>query len=1102
MKMIRIMKVTFALLLCFVLPSVADIHAQQVSITIKNASLADVIWELRQHTGIIFLYSDEDIREVRDITLDESNRNLYEVLEKCLKDTPLEFQETNGTIVIKRSRQPQSIPQEVRKISGTVVDNNGEPLPGATVRIQHTSMGVATNARGEFQLNLPASGPVVLEISFIGMENKIEVVTDQTTLHIVMRADETLIDEVVVSAYGTAQRKSNMVGSAFQVNAKQLETLPLSRIDNLLDGMVPGLYIEPNADYSVARTRYNIRIRGNASLSAGSEPLWIVDGVPIYTGDNTNQISGMSYAVSPLSFINAQDIESITVLKDATETAIYGADGSNGIIIVTTKSGKSDSQGFSAFARYGVVTIDKSTRFKVLNGEQYLSLAREAWENAGKDMAAFPYQDNKLNPYSTTNTDWHDVYYRTGHNLDAGLSINHGTQKLKQYISLAYHRESPITRGNTQERISFRSNSDIRFSDRFRSNLKIAGSYNTNHIFTQSHDHYELLPIFSPYNNDGSFRLWNVTTTENPGATPGSYLTDSVKFFNSVAEREENDNRQRTVKLDLNAALVYEIIKGLELTAQFGVDYMGSYEDIYRARTNWSGMSWSGKETYPKGSSRRAQANSLHWINVERLNFNRSFGKHVVGAVAGFELTNKEYQNLNARGTGFANDMIKEVGYAEEDYGYSSSDNKRAMSYFIKANYGYDQRYFFSASFRGEGHSEFGKNVRWSEFASAGVSWNLHNEDFFNSSLFTRVKLKASFGSTGNSRIGSARSLGVYTYSSSYSYGGKLGAAMTSAPNPGLTWETTYKTNLGLGISLLNRIDIDLEGYFHKTVDMISNLDVSRTIGNTRIYRNVGSMRNSGVELVITSHNVRNEVFTWTTDLNMSHNRNKILKLYNGMEKRFTGGKIWQEGKDADVWYLIRWAGVDPRDGNPLWYDKEGNITRTYNEDNRVAHKTSRPTVSGGMRNELTYKDFTLSVALSYSIGGYALSSLMSRSLSDGYNIINSNQAVEALDRWRKPGDVVPNPRNVHAHSMRSTMYTTRFLFNKSYLRIQNVALGYILPESTCAHIGIKGGRIMLIGDNLGLFTQGMSKNRNSYRTLMNGDPVQRTFSLNLDISF
>lgn len=985
-------------------------------------------------------------------------------------------------------------------VRGIVVDAQGDPLIGVTVQQKDTKNMCVTDLDGRYTLTVKGSLPVTLTFSYVGMKKLTQRVASTVEQTVRMQDDAAIIkDVVIVGAYGTMQKRSDLVGSAYQVGSKELENLPKGRLDTMLDGLVPGVKIDINSDSpDNSRPRFNVRVRGEGSLSASSEPLWVVDGVPMFTGGTTNQMPGQNYTISPLSFLNPDDIESITVLKDATATSIYGADGGNGVVLVTTKKGREGKTSVSVNVEYGIANIDRSTAPKVLNAQQFMELARESYANAGLDPRAFPYQDNALNQFSTTDTDWLDVYYDTGSTFQGNVGVNGGSDKAKYYLSGAYYQNQSTIKGNKQQRFSMRSNLDFQLHQKVKLTTILSASYNVNDLFNMGRDVYENLPIFTPYNPDGTLRLYNRMVSGVDA--DGNPVFKDYKFFNSVAEREQNENTQKALYVNANFSLKYDILPGLSYTGQFGVDFQSNLEQMYSSQKNWSGTSVIGQEGY----STRQSAHVSNWNTIHRLNFNRTFGLHTIGVLAGFEAGSRDYTVVGATGSGFINDYIQDVSYADSRNGTNYSSTTRKASLLGQVSYSFDHRYYLTFNARRDGNSQFGSDVRWADFASVGVSWNVHNEKFFKIPWITVLKLKASYGANGNSRLGSQEALGLYSYGESYAYNGNNGGTQSGTPNHTLSWETTYKTNLGFRLELLNRFDIDFDWYNHHTKNLLSNLDVSRTTGDTKVYRNVGELRNRGFDLTLTTKNIvsqKEDGFRWTTELNLAHNTNVLLKLYNGIQKNF-GTYSYIEGYDVSTMFLVRWAGVDPADGSPMWYDKEGNITKQYSADNRVAGDNSHSDVTGGITNTLSYKGFSLRFLLNYQFGGYAFTSFGRSMFSDGLYSSSQNQAVEQLDRWQKPGDVALSPKPIWGVSTSSVMNSTRYLYNKTLIRLQNVVLSYRFERDLIKPLGLNQCVVSLIGNNLFAYSPYASSDHNSYKTCMSGYPAERSVSLAVTVGF
>ena len=983
-------------------------------------------------------------------------------------------------------------------VTGKVTDENGDPLVGVMVYIEGTTIGVSTDLDGNYSIKAPGPGEsYTLIYQYIGTVTQEIVVSKQRKINVTLLNDNELDEAMIVGAYGTRQRREDLVGSAYQVNAEALKNKPKARIDELLSGMIPGLTIEPNTDSAQStRNRNEIRIRGEASLSASNEPLWVVDGVPYYTGGRTNQIPGMSYTISPLSFLDPNDIESITVLKDADQTTIYGANGSNGVVLVTTKSGKKNVPlSFNAMVNFGVGSPDKSTMFKTMNAAQFLEVAKESWTNGGNPLTTFPFQDSEYNSYSTTDTDWYDEYIGIGTNLYANVSMTSGTDKMSSYISASFLQQNSEVKTDTQQRVTFRSRHDVDLTRWLHFSATLAASYNNNNLFPLYRSYIGMLPILEPYMDDGTYRLYN-------NVFDGEQFTLKKFTSNQIPEREENTNKQRSIVTSGNFYLSATILKGLDVSTQFAMDYTHSHEDLYTSRQTLDGIDSDTGE--PQGYSRRADASYMTWTSISRIDFNRKFGKHGVNAFAGLQLNQQQNKNVYATGRGFMNDSIQEVGYSDSDTrtAYSNSDTERSMSMFARAVYSYDSRYYISANFRRDGDSDFGKYARWDNFWSVGASWNIHNENFFQSDIIRMLKLKASYGITGNSRLDSSAA-GTYTYGPSYSYAGVSGAVVSEVPNPGLTWEHTRSTNVGARIELKNIIDFEVEYYRKTTYDLLSKIYVSRTLSSDSIDANVGRVRNAGFEIDITSYNFNRKDFSWITRLNFSHNENKILELYNGVPRSF-GSTVWMQGYDSNVWYLVEWAGVDPSDGMPMWYDLNGNVTKTYNSANRKPGKSRSPFATGGMINTFRYKNWELSFQINYMIGGWTMPTYASIFMNDGRSVTDydGNEAIEIYyGRWTTPGQLSAYPK-VTVLSTNSTMNSTRYLYNRTHFSLSNIVLAYSFPERLTRQMRLTGMTISLIGDNVYLFTPDQKAGWNSYKTMIYGYPVTRTFSISVTASF
>ncbi|MBO9592683.1 MAG: SusC/RagA family TonB-linked outer membrane protein [Niabella sp.] len=985
-------------------------------------------------------------------------------------------------------------------IEGVVTDGNGDPLVSATITANNSKSAALSGTDGRFRIDVSTTKDAALVISSVGYNSRQLFVYDTTGfLTVMLTAKDELGEEVVIMAYGQQKKKSEIVGSAYQVNAERLKDLPMSRVDALLDGQIPGLRVTPNTDdASSTKQRLNIRIRGDGSFTASNEPLWIVDGVPIYTGDRTNMIPGIQTSVTPLSYLNPSDIESITVLKDASAATIYGANASNGVILITTKAGKTGRPEFNFNIQSGISMINKNTLFKTLDATQYMELAKEAYVNAGKDLKTFPYNDNDLNTYSSTRTNWVDAFYGTGLVNNATLSASGGKKGFNYFLSGGYYNGQSTIKGNTQERKTLMANLGYDITKRLNVGVISQASFNTNNTFNPGTDYVENLPIFSPYNNDGSYRLYNKKIT---GSDENGIPTYSlVKFFNLVARREENDDIQKAKIFDNNFKATYRILDGLTSTTQYGINFSEVKQRIYAARTNWSGMETDGT---PVGYAGSYYNKTVMKTFIERVNFNKAIGRHSLSGVVGVELKSQRYNTRSISGGGFEDDTKRDVQYAAAITTRDSSLRERKDASFIgQLGYNYDRRYYLQLSGRRDGSSAFGSEARWGDFASAGVSWDIKNESILNSSkVISALRLGATYGNTGNSRLSNQEAYGIYSFSADYNYGGMPGGIISNIPNPLLRWETARQTNLKLELGLWDRLNILIEAYNKKTVQAIIDVPVSRATGATAAQSNTGELQNKGIEATINWSIYKSEDIKWWLELRAAHNESKVLNLYNSND-RTRGNFIWREGLDLNTYYLIRWAGVDPRDGAPLWYDAAGNITRVYDINNRVPGKSANPAVFGGASMGISYKQFSLNTLVTYSIGGYQFSSFGRDMNSDGLNIETDNQSVNQVDRWQQAGDLALNPKPIWGVSTRSVMNSTRYLYNTTNFRLNNLALRYRLPDWYFRSVGIRKSSVAIMANNLFVVTPYDKTNRNSFKQVMSGYPQETSFVLSISVSF
>lgn len=982
-----------------------------------------------------------------------------------------------------------------RVVSGIVFDDQGEPLVGAAVQCKALKNGVSTDLDGRYSIDVPAKGSAELYFSFIGMEDKSVSVSEKTSqINVTLKSDEQLEAAVINAGYGFMQRKENLTGSAFEVKGESLQIKPANRLDDLLVGQVPGMNVIE--DNSTGRTTIKVRIRGDGSLSASSEPLWVIDGNPVYTGTRTNSVTGTNYTVSPLSFLNVDDIESMTVLKDASTTALYGMDGSNGVILVTTKSAQMGKTSYNASIQYGLSNIDRSTTLKYTTTEQWWELAKTGWANRGYNPDFFPYQDNEYSTYSTTDTDWFKVYMGTGQTRQVNFSASNGTKNADTFFSLSYFDSTSPVKGNYQNRYSVRSKSTFRLTDKLSADFNLSGTYNHNDIFSISNSYLEVLPIFRPYDDEGNYVFTNYysTSTDKYEVVPKKFV------YCTVSQREENDNYQDTLTGEASASFKWKPFKGMTITNQNNINFINISESSYTSFNSRDGLNSDGS----KGSSRRSSVNNTTYHSEFRANYAQTFaGKLAVNLMAGAEFKGSTHRYVTATGYGFANDFIKEIAYANTDSqkGTSNISENRSLSYMTFGSLSYDRRYSLTGTFRRQGHSAFSEYSRWDNLWSVGANWNVHHEDFFKSnSIINSLIFKAAYGANGNSRVDTSSAQGTYVIGTGSYYAGQPGASIGSPANPGLTWEKTYTTNIGGTIGLFNHAVLMVDYYLRETKNILYGGRVSYVITDGSVTRNIGEMENRGIEFTLDVDPLKIGDFSWDLSINGSRNTNKITKLYKDSHTGFFDS-IWTVGASKNAWWLVRWAGVDPVSGAPMWYDYNGDLTYTFSYNDRVLlpEYSHEPDLMGGVTNSFHYKGWKLTVMCDYSIGGWDYNTNIN---NDGESIIEEKATVDQLYHWEKPGDTHINPRYVYDQNNFSYLNSTRNLVSKTYVQLRSVALSYTLPSAMARSINMKTVTASLVGDNLYLWTPGQYQEVNSYKNIKYSTGMRRGLSLKLNLSF
>ena len=1067
------MKMTALMTASLVTMATADSYGQRIQLNVKNQSLREVLSQLEDQSGYSFIY-DSRVLNSSPLTLNLVDESLESALGKLSRHASIDYSIVNKTVTLKKAKSLQNLVS----IKGQVLlqdDDKGTKLPssGVMVSVKGTSKSTATNNDGEFKIEAATGTTIVF--SYIGYQKK-EFKIEDLLLNgpVVLTRSSEFIDEVVVMAYGKKESRENQTGSAFTVTAKDLENRPALRIDALLEGIVPGVEFASQDGGSNAspRPRYSTRVRGEASsgdATTSNEPLWVIDGVPLYTGGVTNQITGTEVSISPLTYLDPNDIETITVLKDASATTIYGANGSNGVILITTKKGYGKAK-----VRYGYrsgINKRSDTNFRYLDGPQYLSIV--------KRMGMLD-QLGKID--TSVNTYWPDYYFRTGQTSMHNIDVSGSSADVSYFMGAGIYDEKLITIGNNTKRYSFRTNLSANISKKLSVQGGLNVSYNSNDMFNPGNSFFDYSPLIRPVGPNGEY------IERDPNNRLLLYMPGMA---------DQNDHQQKAVLFTGNIGFTFNIFDRLNFVNRNGADISSVNENRYYSMYNNSGSS-------SNGIAFKNQNQVVNLISTNTLNYDRKILNGDFDIMVGTEARQRDRNSVSAQGSNFPNDNIREISFTStlNRTGTASRDKETLLSYFGRAGYVYDGRYALNYTYRKDGSSNFGKDVKWGNFSSLGAAWTVSNESFWKKDgVVDFLKFKASYGTNGNSRFSSSYAKGVYKYDEDLSYGPNGGAVMSRGVNDNLKWETTNMFNTGVDFGLFKRINVAAEYYKNVTNDMIANSYVTMTSGFRTIYQNIGKIQNTGFEATISSKNIDASDFKWDSRLMLSLNRNKILELSEGID-RISGNSIKREGYDSNSLYMVRWAGVDPSTGDPMWYDANGNITKSYTTNNRVIVGSSTPEFYGGFTNNFNYKGFHLSVFLKYNKGGYYFDQMSRNIGQDGLYILDGNQSINVLNSWQYPGYLATEPRLSNV-STGSIMNSTRYLLDKTYMSLENISLSYSLKKDFVKRLHVSNVNLTAMASKLAMWTPYSAKkgvarayeNMSGYEYLSNTTYLYNTYA-------
>ncbi len=1100
-KVMRAYILLFLITICRVFSS--EGYSQRVSLNFENIELEKIFREIESRSDYSFFYSNNVIDNSQRVSINVQDEKLERTLQLLFQNTNIDFTFVKNQIVLF-PRDSVDIKKEIEElipknqsfideeevkdyvdslvkiimqnpITGTVVDNTGYPLPGATVLIRGTDTGVQTDFDGNFTIQ--AKPGDILVISYVGFET-VEVTATKKPLKVALLESVNQLNEVIITGYGV-QRKSRVTGSAANLDLSAITGVPRAAVQESIQGNIAGVLVTSSSGQPGATP--NVRIRGVGSFDSAF-PLYVIDG--FQTTD-----------AGVIASLNPNDIEAISVLKDAASTSIYGTRGANGVIVIQTKSGRDGKTKVSYSTQSGFTSATVADRFKPLNTSELQELLVEGVQNAGirnTDTEALDFLvSNGFNP--DIDTDWYDLITRDGLYQQHDLSVRGGGEKTRFFLSGGYFNQEGIILGSGFERMNSRLKLDHHFSDRLKTSAYM--SYNksiskvrpTGGAFANPvRSIYRLRSDISPFNDDGTFNF-DFNNTHNP-----------------IAQAQQEIRRNITHRILAGANLSYDIIDGLAYESVINMNQ--TFQDQFLRLPAGFG------DGRPTGRGEQDSNFLFTWLFRNMLKYNKSWNDHNVSAFAGYEL-----QKVRNK---FSDLTVENIPDGFEDLNNGSLPTLASTekvqsglnSVFLNAEYSFADTYLISGSIRRDGSSSFGSNNRYANFWSVGVGWNIANESFMDALGFINtLKFRASYGENGNDPVS-----GIFNLFSVNDYDGNPGLVFSDLGNPDIKWEVNKPLNIGLDYSFFNgRILGSFDWYKRETTDLLRNRPISATNGDTSIAENIGSMENTGIEFDVTTRNLieTNHGFSWNTNFNITINRNEVTKLSGDNEPIIGTTSIIAVGEDFETFYLPVYAGVDPANGNALWYTDEtrSEITANYNNADQAIIGRATPDFYAGLRNTISYKGLSLDFQLYTAWGGLVYDTWNRFTNSDGSRRLATTGNVSRGTyerRWQRPGDITDVPAFVYGNTQTgsSSQRSSRFIYDGSYVRLREVSLAYQLPNSAIGVIGLSTARIYLKGNNLYTFLKDDRLERDpeagSDGRLNQEIPISKAIFLGLDITF
>lgn len=1008
-----------------------------------------------------------------------------------------------------------SVLAQTKTITGRVTSSEEpEGVPGASVVVKGTTQGTVTNLDGTYSISVPSDASTLV-FSFVGYLTKEVTIGSSTTINVQLDADVKLLSEIVVTGYGTQERRE-ITGSVASINNTSIENLVAPSFDSQLAGRAAGVSV--TVPSGILGSRPIIRIRGVNSLSGGADPLIVIDGVPVVDSDRSGAVSS-----NPLANINPADIESYEVLKDGSATAIYGSRAANGVILITTKRGKSGKAQVSYNSSFGI--NEAVAQFDLLTGDEWVTIANEKRANVNASPLANP----------GVNTDWQDAVLRSGNTQQHNLSISGGSESTKYFFSLGFTDQESVVKSNDLKRYAFRSNIDHSISKKVRIGKSLSYAYTeitglNNGANSLSGAIYNAtralpnVPIYDPANT--AFGGFNITAN---GATTGfgaNLAGPDNNIPNIAYVLANNYYRGRNHRILGNAYAEVDLARGLTARTQIGIDVTLADDFTTLSPKHGDGRSSNGSVTMAFNPATR-----WNWQNT--LNYQTILAEdHSINVTAGVEYQYTNFYNFSASGTDFSDEFFRLRNLISNSYNNQFSgggfQEQGFDSYFARFNYGYKGKYLLSFAVRNDGISQLATENRRGTFPGGSIGWRVSDESFFTSTLIKDLKVRASYAEVGNVSLPG----GSFPYAGGFGpvqAAAGAGIGYTNVANVALQWETSKKFNVGLDMTI-GKVTVSAD-YFKNNVDgIVLNAPTAPSLGipNNTISQNVGAMFNEGVELRALANVINNGKFSWNTDFNFTWIRNEVTNLVQPLTGTYNRTEV---GGPIAQLYGFKWAGVNPANGNAMYYSGE-NIVQLVGAATWRAFDPANPSVTttpgtaptqfflgntlpkyqGGWSNTFTYGNFDAEIFIRYSGGNYIMNESLRGLLGLGF----SNNHREILNRWTESGQVTDVPRlyaGRDANTWQTAASNSRFVEKGDFVRVQNMVVGYRVPAATLNNAfngAIRSARFFAQVQNPLIFTKysGIDPESNQFGGQLNFGidwnvaPIIRTWSVGLNVGF